>query len=523
MASPRAARELEVFLSVRKPRTKLAWEEFLGLCENRSVVKRIRSTMASEARVRTVSALALLLALTAGIAIVFSAGPGTSAAPLSDSEASASESLSAVQAARFDENLNRESSDVVDSLRAIRTQLAVNKADLDDAEQGHASAEAQHAQEPLGKQYRLSPEWLDRNLRLDDVLSSPEANTIAEDREELDGRLKREARREESLSTRALNKLALHFLRRADEMSENQMLSTLSAWRHSPTTLLASIDEASKALAEGTTEPHDSLSKVDPQLSGLIQREMKLSANDEQLCGKKNRILRKFDRILQRLSMSERELAEHLEQATKDWKALAKMWLDTEQEYRLRSQELADASSGAKMAEDEFVRWRLARKTAQQAVDDHKANDASVLEALKDEDSVLGRIAKYAKYIVRFSSSSPGEVKRLLRKIKRKDVKLDKIVAEEEKIRPDLLKEQTDDVKFLDDDISSGRVTQRGEAEQVMRTARGMQDGVATASERVAREEIEAKKLVLASKKKVREWQRQLVRLSALSCTDTGL
>ena len=96
-------------------------------------------------------------------------------------------------------------------------------------------------------------------------------------------------------------------------------------------------------------------------------------------------------------------------------------------------------------------------------------------------------------------------------------------MAEEEKIRPDLLKEQTDDVKFLDDDISSGRVTQRGEAEQVMRTARGMQDGVATASERVAREEIEAKKLVLASKKKVREWQRQLVRLSALSCTDTGL
>ena len=475
--------------------------------------------MASEAWIRTVSALALLLALTAGIAMVFSAAPGTSAAPLSDAEASASESLSAVQAARFDENLNRESSDVVDSLRAIRTQLALNKADLDDAEQGHASAEAQHAQEPLGKQYRLSPEWLDRHLRLDDVLSSPEANTIAEDREELDGRLKREARREESLSTRALNKLALHFLR-ADEMSENQMLSTLSAWRHSPTTLLASIDEASKALAEGTTEPHDSLSKVDPQLSGLIQREMKLSANDEQLCGKKTRILRKFDRILQRLSMSERELAEHLEQATKDWKALAKMWLDTEQEYRLRSQELADASSGAKMAEDEFVRWRLARKTAQQAVDDHKANDASVLEALKDEDSVLGRIAKYAKYIVRFSSSSPGEVKRLLRKIKRKDVKLDKIVAEEEKIRPDLLKEQTDDVKFLDDDISSGRVTQRGEARQVMRTARGMQDGVATASERVAREEIEAKELVLASKKKVREWQRQLVRQS---CTNTGL
>ena len=475
--------------------------------------------MASEAWIRTVSALALLLALTAGIAMVFSAAPGTSAAPLSDAEASASESLSAVQAARFDENLNRESSDVVDSLRAIRTQLALNKADLDDAEQGHASAEAQHAQEPLGKQYRLSPEWLDRHLRLDDVLSSPEANTIAEDREELDGRLKREARREESLSTRALNKRALHFLR-ADEMSENQMLSTLSAWRHSPTTLLASIDEASKALAEGTTEPHDSLSKVDPQLSGLIQREMKLSANDEQLCGKKTRILRKFDRILQRLSMSERELAEHLEQATKDWKALAKMWLDTEQEYRLRSQELADASSGAKMAEDEFVRWRLARKTAQQAVDDHKANDASVLEALKDEDSVLGRIAKYAKYIVRFSSSSPGEVKRLLRKIKRKDVKLDKIVAEEEKIRPDLLKEQTDDVKFLDDDISSGRVTQRGEARQVMRTARGMQDGVATASERVAREEIEAKELVLASKKKVREWQRQLVRQS---CTNTGL
>ena len=155
--------------------------------------------MASEAWIRTVSALALLLALTAGIAMVFSAAPGTSAAPLSDAEASASESLSAVQAARFDENLNRESSDVVDSLRAIRTQLAVNKADLDDAEQGHASAEAQHAQEPLGKQYRLSPEWLDRNLRLDDVLSSPEANTIAEDREELDGRLKREARREESL------------------------------------------------------------------------------------------------------------------------------------------------------------------------------------------------------------------------------------------------------------------------------------------------------------------------------------
>jgi len=305
-----------------------------------------------------------------------------------------------------------------------------------------------------------------------------------------------------------ISALAREFLERGAQMSQAEAINKIRSWgndEHAPSL---------KARTQMLAAPNALMSRSNTQAL----------AGDSLLCEKRQKIIDLFDQLLRKLGGEELSANITMGRVTKEWAEAMSSWLEAESNYRLTVEKMQDARDGGKFAQAEYEKWKTAYKKAKADLDITLARHEEERKNLFEEREVIKQIMRYIGVLHDVKATDKSIAAGGRESVKNEETGISDPYAIKKAVSSSELKAKVAQLQQLVLKTQLPGSTQKlaqiqqlpvySETEEVAKILKEMLDDLATRLSVIDEVDMQAKKLVDDTYKKMIEWEKKLVVLA---------